>query len=315
MKKKIIIDCDVGVDDALALILAFHAPELEVKAVTGVNGNVPLATVFDNIQKVLSLVQPRQRPLIARGADRPLKGTPVYAYSVHGEDGLGGAKIERKAGEEWWQVFPGQADELIPQLARLHPHEVTLVATGPLTNLALGLHKDPQGMRQLKEVVIMGGAVRTSGNITPYAEFNIFVDPPAAKMVFESGLPITLVPLDVTHQVSLSKQVMEGRVKSINNRFSRLVIEATGYDFIDHLFRGRWEVVHLHDPLAVGVAVDSTLVRKERVFILVETQDQELYGRTLEVPAEKVSGVQNLHACLGVNSETFLELFLSRLGA
>jgi purine nucleosidase len=179
----------------------------------------------------------------------------------------------------------------------------------------LGLQKDPQGMKQLKEVVIMGGAVRTRGNITPYAEFNIFVDPPAAKMVFESGLDITLVPLDVTHQVSLSKRVMEGRLKSINNRFSQFVIEATGYDFLDHLFRGRWEVFHLHDPLAVGVAVYPTLVKKERVYILVETQDRELYGRTLEVPAEKVSGVQNLQACLGVNPERFLELFLSRLGA
>ena len=100
MVKKVMIDCDVGVDDALALILAFHSPELNVKAVTGVNGNVSLEQVFDNIQRVLSLIQPKSKPLIAKGADRPLKGETVSAHSVHGKDGLGGAKIERKEGEE-----------------------------------------------------------------------------------------------------------------------------------------------------------------------------------------------------------------------
>src|SRR5512139_2409517 len=105
MNKKIIIDCDAGVDDALALILAFHSPELEVKAITGVNGNVPLDLVFENIQKVLSLIQSHHQRLIARGAESPLKGKPVYAHFFHGEDGLGGAKIIQRAGEEHWQVF------------------------------------------------------------------------------------------------------------------------------------------------------------------------------------------------------------------
>lgn len=199
--KKVIIDCDVGVDDALALILAFHSPELEVKAVTGVNGNVPLDQVFENIQKVLTLIRPEPKPLIARGADQPLKGKTIYAHSVHGKGGLGQAKIELKRGEEWWRLFPGHGVELITQLIRQHPNEITLIAVGPLTNLALALQKDLEDMKKLKEVVIMGGAVRTKGNITPYAEFNIFSDPLAARIVFESGLPITLVPLDVTHQV------------------------------------------------------------------------------------------------------------------
>ena len=199
--KKVMIDCDVGVDDALALILAFHSPELDVKAVTGVNGNVPLKQVFENIQKVLSLIQPKSKPLIAKGADQPLKGKTIYAHSVHGKDGLGGAKIDRREGEEGWQFFPGRADELITKMARQHPDEMTLIATGPLTNLALALQRDPEGMGKLKAVAIMGGAVRTRGNITPYAEFNIFSDPLAAQIVLKSGLPITLVPLDVTHQV------------------------------------------------------------------------------------------------------------------
>jgi purine nucleosidase len=306
--KKVMIDCDVGVDDALALILAFHSPELEVKAVTGVNGNVPLDQVFENIQKVLCLIHPQHKPLITKGANQPLKGRSIYAHSVHGKDGLGGAKIERRKGEEWWQIYPGRADELITKMAHQYPDELTLIATGPLTNLALALQKDPEGMRKLKEVVIMGGAVRTKGNITPYAEFNIFVDPLAAKMAFESGLPTTLVPLDVTHQVFLTPQVIEEKVKPINNAFFQFVIEAIGYDLAAHKFRGK-ELIYLHDPLAVGVVIDPNLVRKERLSLDVKTQEGEHYGLILEVKEGP-----KVEVCLEVDSRGFLELFLSRLG-
>jgi len=307
MVKKVMMDCDVGVDDALALILAFHSPELDVKAVAGVNGNVPLEQVFENIQRVLSLIQPKSKPLIAKGADRPLKGETVYAYSVHGKDGLGGAKIERKEEEEWWQFYPGPADDLIIRMARQYPDEMTLIAIGPLTNLALALQRDRKGMGKLKEIIIMGGAVRKRGNITPFAEFNIFSDPLATKIVLESGLPITLVPLDVTQQVSLTPQWMEERVKPINNGFSKFVIEATGYDSTRHQFRNK-ELTHLHDPLAVGVVIDPTLVRKERLPIDIETQEDEHYGKTSETKEGS-----KIEVCLEVNAKEFLELFLSRL--
>lgn len=301
------IDCDVGVDDALALILAFHSSELEVKAVTGVNGNVPLDRVFENIQKVLYLIRPQHKPLIAKGTNQPLRGESIYAHSVHGKDGLGGAKIERRKEEEWWQIYPGCADELITKMAHQYPDELTLIATGPLTNLALALQKDPEGMRKLREVVVMGGAVRTKGNITPHAEFNIFSDPFAAKLVFESGLPITLVPLDVTHQVFLTPQVMGERVKLINNPFSQFLLEATGYDFTIHKFREK-ELIYLHDPLAVGVAIDPNLVRTERLSLDVNTQEGEHYGQILEVEERP-----NIEVCLEVDAKKFLELFLARL--
>ena len=307
MVKKVMIDCDVGVDDALALILAFHSPELDVKAVTGVNGNVPLDQVFENIQKVLSLIQPQNKPLIAKGADQPLKGKTIYAHSVHGKDGLGGAKIDHKEGEEGWQLFPGRADELITKMARLYPDELTLIATAPLTNLALAIRKDSEGMRKLKEIVIMGGAVRTKGNITTYAEFNIFSDPLAAKIVLGSGLPTRLVSLDVTHQVSLTPQWMEEKVIPINNSFSKFVIEATGYHSATHRFRNM-ELIHLHDPLAVGVVIDPVLVRKERLSIDVDTQEGDHYGQTSEVKEGP-----KVEVCLGVDAKGFLELFLSRL--
>lgn len=302
------MDCDVGVDDALALILAFYSPELEVKAVTGVNGNVPLAQVFENIKKVLSLLQPPHKPMIAAGADRPLKGKSVYAHSVHGKDGLGGAKIDPKEGEEWWEIFPGRADDLITKTARQYPDEFTLIATGPLTNLALALQKDLEGMRNLKEIVIMGGAVRTKGNITPHAEFNIFSDPLAAKWVFESGLPITLVPLDVTHQVFLTSQVIEEKVKPINNSFSQFVIEAIGYDLTAHRFLRGSELVYLHDPLAVGVVVNPNLVKKESLSIQIETEEGQYFGKISEVRKGP-----KIDVCLGVDAKGFSELFVSRL--
>lgn len=307
MKKKVVIDCDPGVDDALALVLAYHSAELEVKAITGVSGNVPLDLVFQNIQKVLSLIQPQQQPIIAKGADRPLKGKPSYAYSVHGKDGLGGAKIKEQ-GIEYWKAPPLRGEELIIEMARQYPDEMALIATAPLTNLALGIRRDPKGMRKFKEIVIMGGAVRTKGNITPHAEFNFFVDPVAAQTVFESGLPVTLVPLDVTRRAFLTAESVEERVKPVSSAISRFLTEATGYDTTTCQFRGGSERFFLHDPLAVGVAIDPTLARKERLSLRVETGEGDRYGAVSEVP-----GGPEAEVCLEVDSERFLKLFLSRL--
>jgi inosine-uridine nucleoside N-ribohydrolase len=318
MRKKIIVDCDVGVDDALALILAFHSPELEAKAVTAVNGNVPLSLVFQNIRKVLSLIQPSEKPIIAKGADRPLRGNTLHAHSVHGKDGLGEARIDVKPGEEWWQESPSHAADLIPGLARHFPGEITLIAIGPLTNLALGLQRDFEGMMELAEVVIMGGAVRVRGNVTPYAEFNIFTDPLAAQIVFESGLPIRVAPLDVTHQVYLTAHLIEKTIIPVADPFSRFLIEATGYDVTSRLFQRGRESIYLHDPLAVGIVVDPNLVRTESLYIQVESREGEHFGQTHEVPEKNAgtgSGRRKIEVSLEVDSERFLELFLSRLGA
>jgi purine nucleosidase len=268
--------------------------------------------VFQNIQKVLSLIGPHPKPIIARGADRPLRGEPVYAHSFHGDDGLGRARIALKRRRTRWETFSGPADQLFVELARQAPGEVTLIATGPLTNVALGIRRDPEGMRKLREVVIMGGAVRTRGNVTPVAEFNFFVDPLASKIVLESGLPIALVPLDITHRVFLGPQVMEERVKFLENPFARFVIEATGYDFKKRRFRPAAEVYHLryhlHDPLAVGAVIDPAIVRTERLALHVEDREGEQYGRVSET-----QNSPNADVCLKVDSKRFLDLFLSRM--
>jgi purine nucleosidase len=245
--------------------------------------------------------------LIAKGATQPLKGKALYAHSVHGQDGLGGARIDQREGEEWWETYKGPAESLILEMASRYPGEITLVAVGPLTNLALGLKRDPPGMNHLKEIVTMGGAVRTRGNVTPLAEFNIFSDPLAARLVFESGLPVTLVPLDVTHRVSLNPQLMKEKVIPLDNRFSRFVTEVTGYDPNTMRFRGE-EGLYLHDPLAVAEVIDPGLLKKERFSIDVETEEGDRYGETREV----AKGPE-IEVCLGVDSERFLDLFLSTL--
>jgi inosine-uridine nucleoside N-ribohydrolase len=262
-----------------------------------------------NIEKVLTLIRPSHRARIARGTDRPLQGNPVHAESFHGEDGLGGAKIPTDGDEKWWEAFPGSADELIVETARRYPGRITLIAIGPLTNLALALQRDPGSMKKLREVVIMGGAVRTEGNITPHAEFNFYVDPSAARIMLDSGLPLTLVPLDATHQVSLTPEIMEERIKPLRNSLSRFVIEATGYESKERHFRGGRKVSYLHDPLAVGAVIDPQLVRTEKLSITVETKEGESYGKSYEVPGAEM----NIEVCLGVEQKRFLELFLTRL--
>jgi purine nucleosidase len=309
MNKKVIIDCDVGVDDALALILAFSSPELAVLGVTGVNGNVSLPKVMKNIEKVLTLIRPSNRPWVARGADRPLQGDPAHAESLHGQDGLGGVQIPPEEAGRWGQVFPGPAEDFIIEMARRYPAQITLIAIGPLTNLALALRKDPEAMRQCKHVVVMGGAVRTRGNITPHAEFNFYVDPLAAKQVLESALPITLVPLDATHQVPLTPGVMEERVAPLGNALAQFAVEATGYESGGGHFRGGRTAFYLHDPLAVGAVIDPALVRKEKLSLSVEVKEGEFYGKSYEVPG----GEENIEVCLGIDREKFLNLFLDRL--
>ncbi len=310
MAKKVIIDCDVGVDDALALILAFHSPELHVGAVTAVNGNVPLPMVYTNIRRVLSLLKPAHKPLIARGAEKPLSGKGVYAYDVHGGNGLGGAKIRETDREEWWQASPKPAHELICGILGREPGEWTLIAVGPLTNLALALEHDPQGLRAAKEIVIMGGAVRTEGNVTPLAEFNIYVDPLAAQKVLASGIPISLIPLDITHHVWLNAQTMQKRIGSLENPFPRFLIEATGYDPVCQKFYGGRSVFYLHDPLAVGAAVAPDLIGFENLAIKVETERGGNFGQTREVDDQ--SG-KKIRVGTSVDSEGFLNLFIERL--
>jgi inosine-uridine nucleoside N-ribohydrolase len=322
MPRHVLIDTDPGVDDALALILALQSPELSVDAITTVSGNVHVDLATQNTLTVLGLFPPERRPLVARGAARPLAGSWDTAVHVHGDDGLGGLSCLRtSAGEPRYppaSTALTQVDAVTCLLDHIRhaPGELTLVALGPLTNLAQALRRDSKVVHQLAEVVIMGGAVTVPGNVTPVAEFNIYVDPEAAREVFASGLPLTLIGLDVTERVRLTAETIAQHILPLGSRLGQFVGECTGHTVQFSSRVERPPGMALHDPLAVGALIDPATVSTEPLAIQVETKGEFTTGMLVadrrrlhadhKVPA-------NVNVALEVDADRFLELFLGRL--
>src|SRR5437016_7789427 len=196
---RVVIDTDPGVDDALALLLAMRSPELKIEAITPVAGNVPLELSLPNALRMVEIAGRTDIP-VAVGAKAPLLRRLVTAAYAHGENGLGGAVFP----EPKIKQVAEPAAEFIRHIVRKYPREVTLITLGPLTNVATALNADPELAGMIKNLVMMGGSL-SGGNITPAAEFNIYVDPEAARIVFQSGIPITMVGLDVTRKTALTE--------------------------------------------------------------------------------------------------------------
>jgi inosine-uridine nucleoside N-ribohydrolase len=322
MARRVLIDTDGGVDDALALILAIRSNELSVEAVTTVHGNVPVDQATRNVLFLFDLLAMAERPVVARGAATPLHKKPVTGQSVHGTDGLGElARFTNPDGSgKYWDVplpdaLPDAVDTLRGILSR-YPGEVTIVTLGPLTTLARALEADSQALKQAREIIIMGGALTVPGNVTPAAEFNIFADPEAARVVLRSGLPITLVPLDVTERVFLSHIEVEQLSSLMAEPLAGFVRDATevicGYAEQTMGTAG----LFLHDPLAVGVAIDQTIVRTMPVHVDVETEGSLTEGITVadmrQIKAH-LKHAPNADAAIDVDAPRFLNLFRERL--
>jgi purine nucleosidase/pyrimidine-specific ribonucleoside hydrolase len=311
----LIIDTDPGIDDALALLLAAGSPELEVLAVTTVGGNVTLEHATENAQRILSIAwQGRPLPPLYRGS----AGGSETAEYVHGADGLGGVSLHRDpAGELHYPptapLASGSAHEAILSLVRSRPDEVTLVTLGPLTNVAAALHRDPTTMRRVREVVIMGGAFREPGNTGPVAEFNIFVDPEAAQVVCDSGLPLRWVPVDVTHRCLLRREQVEQLPDSLRARFARAIAEF----YMDYHHYGYGEYAcFLHDPVAIAAVVWPELFHTELQRVDVELFGSHTRGMTVADfrPAAYRSFAQpNSAVTLGVDHETLVSRIVERL--
>jgi purine nucleosidase/pyrimidine-specific ribonucleoside hydrolase len=324
MPRRVLIDTDPGVDDALALILALQSPELRVEAITTVSGNVPVDLATRNALTVLGLFPPERRPPVARGAERPL-ARPLYtAAHVHGDDGLGGVSQLRLA--DGRRRYPPADEALAPvdavgclhELIRRYPGELTLIALGPLTNVALALQRDPSLMRQLAGLVVMGGAVGVPGNVTPVAEFNIYVDPEAAQQVFAAGLPLTLVGLDVTERVRLTAELLEARVRRLDAPLVRFIADCTAHTVQFSTRVERPAGMAMHDPLAVGVAIDASLVRTLPLAVQVETRGEYTTGMTVadrRPLRPDLKAPPNAQVALEVDGDRFLELFLQRIQA
>lgn len=319
--KKVIIDTDPGTDDALAMLLAFNSPEVEVQAITIVAGNVTADLGLENALKVASLAGRCDIP-VAKGALHPLFQKLNTEEFWNGTNGLGGAELPASKCTASAQFGP----DLIIELVHKFPHEITLVPIGPLTNIALAASKDPSIIPLVKEVVLMGGSI-TGGNVNAASEFNIHSDPEAASITFNAGWPITMVGLDVTEHTLIteadvtqleSKGGAESRFAAAVARFQIGTYQGTGF--------GGGAV---HDALAVGAVVDPSFLKTQDMRVEIETDGKFTRGETVgnrgnavdrvvpkgnRLETVGVDAVQpNVHVAVGVDSARFIQLFVERI--
>jgi inosine-uridine nucleoside N-ribohydrolase len=299
-----ILDCDPGHDDAIALLLALASPELDLLGVTTTYGNQTLAKTTTNALRVLELVARTDVP-VAAGAERPLQRELVVAAHVHGESGLDGPALPEPS------ALPTTTDavEFIADTLASAAEPVTIVATGPLTNVARYLAA--RGTQGIAQIVLMGGAI-AEGNFTPAAEFNIWCDPEAAAVVFDCGLDVTMIGLDVTHQALLGPEVEErlrdaGRVGSfvadLNVFFTRYHRETYG-----------WNGAPIHDAVAVAHLIRPGLVETRHRNVSVELASELCRGRTVVDLWRRTDRVPNAHVGVGIDADGFFNLLVERIG-
>ena len=306
--KPVLIDTDPGLDDALALILALRSRTLDVRAITVVAGNVGLSACTANALRILDVLGPRPAPPVFEGCAGPLSPRVARAEHVHGSDGLGGTSQAYPVGAR--HVRPGHAADAIAELARRYRNELTVIALGPLTNLATALKRDPQAMAGIRELVVMGGSVGGRGNATASAEFNFYSDPQAARAVVRSGLNVTMVGLDVTERARLPRARFERRLAAMPDGRLRSFLGDIAAPYFDFCRKERGlDSCALHDPLAVAVAINSGCVRLERFCCDVVTTQGLTRGSVLADPAG--SNPSSVHAGVEVDTERFLDTFLS----
>jgi inosine-uridine nucleoside N-ribohydrolase len=300
----IVIDCDPGHDDAIAILLALASPELELIGVTTVAGNQTLDKTTRNALVTLEIAGRSDVP-VAAGAGAPLQRELRTAAHVHGETGLDGPELPEPSA----RPVGTQAVDL---LAELIEPGVVLVPTAPLTNVALMLQQHPAVRNRLERIVWMGGAI-AEGNVTPAAEFNAFVDPEAAAIVFGSGIPITMVGLDVTHRALFTRAHAE-RLRGAG-RAGRFVAELSDFFQTFHERSYGFDGSPIHDAMAVAHVIDPTLILTGRANVAVETRSELCDGRTV-VDLRGVTGREpNADVGIGVDAEGFLELLVSRIAS
>jgi purine nucleosidase len=311
--RKMLFDTDPGVDDAMALLLALASPEIELLGVTTVFGNIDVRQTTRNALRVLEAVARTEVPVVA-GAGAPLvRPKRTHVSFIHGADGLGGETPDTE--ERQATPWPGGAASFILDTARANPGEVTLVAVGPLTNLALALLLEPRLPSLVRQVIVMGGAVDVPGNASPVAEANIMSDPEAAARVMGAGWPVTLVGLDVTLKTLMSAEFLR-ELTATGTPMANLIGR-----MVPVYYRFYTEMVGLaglptHDPSAMALALDPSLFTVERVRLHVETEGR-CAGQTVADRRRRNQwpGLPEVDVCVGVDSERLLALYKARLGS
>jgi inosine-uridine nucleoside N-ribohydrolase len=301
----IILDCDPGHDDAIALMLALGSSEVELLGVTTVSGNHRVKKTTENAIRVLDHLG-RDDISVAAGAQRPLVRERHAAAHVHGETGLDGPELPPPAREP----APEHAIDWIAKTLSAQPRPVTIVASGPLTNVALFLARYPELEPKVARIVLMGGAI-AEGNVTPAAEFNIWADPEAAQRVFSAGLDVTMVGLDVTHQALLRKPAVEGLADS--GIAGKLVADLYGFYVEHHKRRYGWDGAPVHDAVAVAHVIDDSILEVKDCGVIVDTGPELSRGRTYVDRWGTAGWRRNCHVAVAIDSGRFLELLIERI--
>ena len=314
----IILDTDGGVDDAMAIIMALNAPHLDLKAITVLAGNIDVDQACYNVLQVLSIAQPESPPIVAAGCRQPLVRPPFNAAGIHGADGLG--ELERFKEANGAARYPKlaakpsekDAIELLLEAAQTYGESLTIVTLGPLTNIATAIQRDAETMQRVGQIVSMGGAVTVPGNISAAAEFNFFVDPDAAQIVMESGIPIVLVGLDVAMMAPLPRQVVEENLQRHPGQVAQFIADCTEIYMAFYRDNEGFYGCYVHDPLAIGIMIDRTLAKTERLHVVVETEGRFTTGMSLADQRDRrdeQSNPPNVEVCLDVDTDRFWQLF------
>ncbi len=313
-KTKIILDVDTGVDDALAILMAAKHPSLELMGVTTVAGNVGLEHTTRNSLQVLELVGRDDIP-VAVGAHRPMLRVLRDAASFHGANGLNDIVLPAPKR----RPIDQHAVDFIIDLVRRYPHEITLIPLGPLTNIAMAILKDAELATLVKNVVLMGGAAFCPGNHGPFAEFNIWVDSEAAKIVFESGIPITMVGLDVTMKTMFTTDHLQDLISRGDTAISRFVSDMMTPFFKRASNLPWYRGFAMHDPLTIGAVVDPTLLETKPYRVDIETKGELTEGMTVVEhrarPMLSPDYRPNAQVAIGVDADRFLKLWIDTVVA
>ena len=305
--QKIIIDTDPGIDDALAILLALASPEVKVEGLTIVHGNCSLQQGTKNALSILELAQRTYIP-VAVGHELPLVQPSLLAPETHGNTGMGYVKFPSRVTAPIQQ----HAVDFIIETIMASPGEITLVPIGPLTNIAAAVRREPRIVAGLKEVVIMGGAILMQGNTTPLAEFNTYVDPHAAHIVYHSGMNIRLVPLDVTYQCVLTPGDIE-RLLKIDSPVSRLVADSTRFYMEFHDVYQKIDGCVINDPLALALVFKPELVDTEELYVDVDIAGGVSMGNTFADFYRMNQKPPNMKVAMDVRPRDFIEFFLERM--
>jgi uridine nucleosidase len=308
MAKKVLIDTDPGVDDAMAIQFALRSPELEVIALTTVFGNAGVEATTQNALRLLELDGFGHIP-VARGSDYPLvRERGQLGMHVHGADGMGGLNLPPPKGKP----IDKPAAQFIVETIMANPGEITLMPLGPLTNIGLSLLLEPAIVENVKEVILMGGSAYDRGNASPAAEANICNDPEAAALVFKAGWPLTMVGLDATHRCVMTQSYLDELYRAHNPATELMQKILPVYQQFHDQIHGMGGSIHTHDPSAVAYAIDPTLFTTKDMPIFVETEGH-CAGDTVPDPQHMWIDGPLTTVCLDVDAGRLLALFKARL--